>query len=84
ASPGLSGVDATADMVGSGAAGGGAGASAGSVVGADHAGACLGALLTGVLLVPVLGTTTAALSLAAMKALSAAWLATGRRLSHVV
>lgn len=84
ASPGLSAIDAAAESVRSGAAGGRVGAAAGSVVGADHAGACLGALLTGVLLVPVLGTATAALFLAAIKALSAAWLATGRRLSQAV
>lgn len=58
-----------------------AGATAGSVVGADHAGACLGALLCGVLLVPVFGTVTAALLLAGMKLSSAATLALTRRSS---
>jgi spermidine synthase len=51
------------------------GAAVGSVVGADHAGACLGALLCGILLVPVFGTAAAALLLAAMKLISAALLA---------
>jgi len=40
--------------------------------------------LTGVLLVPVLGTATAALFLVAIKVSSAALLAMGRRLSHAV
>jgi len=39
---------------------------------ADHAGACLGALLTGILLVPVYGTTTAAMLLSGVKLGSAA------------
>jgi len=56
-----------------------AGAAAGSVVGADHAGACLGALATGILLVPVYGTATAAFLLAGMKLASAALLLGGRR-----
>jgi spermidine synthase len=55
------------------------GAAAGSVVGADHAGACLGALLCGILLVPVLGTVTTALLLAGMKLVSAAVIAFSRR-----
>jgi spermidine synthase len=63
-------------------AGGRAGAAAGSVVGADHAGACLGALLCGILLVPVLGTTVAAFLLAGMKLSSAALLALGERLAR--
>jgi spermidine synthase len=58
------------------------GATAGSVVGADHAGACLGALLCGILLVPVLGTATAAFLLAGMKLASAAVLAVGRRFAR--
>ncbi|MHC4609625.1 MAG: spermine/spermidine synthase domain-containing protein, partial [Planctomycetota bacterium] len=59
------------------------GASAGSVVGADHAGACAGALLTGVLLVPVFGTTAAALLLVGIKLSSAGLLVLlGRRLSR--
>ena len=56
-----------------------AGAAAGSVVGADHAGACLGALLCGILLVPVLGTATAAFLLAGIKLASAGLLTVGRR-----
>lgn len=52
---------------------------AGSVIGADHAGACVGALLCGVLLVPVFGTVAAALLLAGMKLTSAGVLATVRR-----
>jgi spermidine synthase len=51
------------------------GAAVGSVVGADHAGACLGALLCGILLVPVFGTAAAAFLLAGMKLISAALLA---------
>ncbi|MGB2987319.1 MAG: hypothetical protein WBE26_15750, partial [Phycisphaerae bacterium] len=54
-----------------------AGAAAGSVVGADHAGACLGALLCGILLVPVFGTAAAAFLLAGIKLGSAALLAAG-------
>ena len=56
-------------------------AAAGSVVSADHAGACLGALLCGLLLVPVFGTATAALLLAGMKVCSTGLLALGRRFS---
>jgi spermidine synthase len=56
-----------------------AGGAAGSVVGADHAGACLGALLCGVLLVPVFGTVMTAWLLAALKLSSAATLAALRR-----
>ena len=37
-----------------------AGPAAGTIVGADHAGACLGALLSGILPVPVFGTAAAA------------------------
>jgi spermidine synthase len=60
----------------------GTGAVTGSVVGADHAGACLGALLCGVLLVPVFGTVTTACLLGAMKAATAGVLAlTWRRAS---
>jgi spermidine synthase len=55
-----------------------ASAVAGSVVGADHAGACLGALLTGILLVPVFGTAAAAFVLAGMKLVSAGLLAVVR------
>ncbi len=47
------------------------GIAAGSVVGADHAGACVGALVCGILLVPVFGIVTAALLLAGTKAASA-------------
>ncbi len=48
-----------------------AASTAGNIVGADHAGACLGALLTGVLLVPVFGITVSACLLAAIKLVSA-------------
>jgi len=47
------------------------GRAAGAVDAADHVGACLGALATGTVLVPVLGVTGACLVVAAMKALSA-------------
>ena len=40
---------------------------AGTINGADHAGACLGALLTGIALVPVFGTATAAFLLGGVK-----------------
>jgi spermidine synthase len=55
-----------------------AGAVAGTVVGADHAGACLGALLTGLFLVPVFGTAAAAMLLAGIKVCSAAILLRAR------
>ena len=48
-----------------------AGRAAAGIVGADHAGACLGALLTGILMVPVYGTVTTALILGGMKLASA-------------
>ncbi|MCP5118542.1 MAG: hypothetical protein GY953_47625, partial [bacterium] len=48
-----------------------AGKAAGRMVAADHAGACAGALLTGILLVPVFGTTAASFLLAGMKLASA-------------
>ncbi len=54
------------------AAGGRAGRAAGTVVAADHAGACAGALLTGILLVPVYGTVTTAVLLGGLKLASAA------------
>jgi predicted membrane-bound spermidine synthase len=57
------------------------GATAGVIIAADHAGACLGALLTGILLVPVLGTAATAYLLVAIKCISAGLLAVGRRLS---
>ncbi len=44
---------------------------AGTISSADHAGACAGALLTGIFLVPVLGTAAAAHLLAAVKLVSA-------------
>lgn len=56
------------------------GAAAGSVVGADHVGACLGALLCGILLVPVFGTAAAAMLLAGIKLSSVALLVLARRL----
>ena len=60
------------------AATGRAGEAAGGVIGADHAGACLGALLTGILLVPVFGTAACAFLLAGIKA-SAVMLLLGAR-----
>jgi predicted membrane-bound spermidine synthase len=48
-----------------------AGAGAGAIDSADHIGAALGAALTGVILVPVLGLWATALLLAALKAASA-------------
>jgi spermidine synthase len=56
------------------------GAAVGTIVSADHAGACLGALLCGILLVPVFGTATAALFLAGMKLGSGVLLLLARRL----
>ena len=50
-------------------------AAAGIVDSADHGGACLGALLCGILLVPIFGTTAAAFLLAGTKAASAAAMA---------
>jgi len=44
---------------------------AGTIDAADHLGACAGAIVTGVALVPVLGITGTCLAVAAMKALSA-------------
>lgn len=64
------------------AATGRAATAAGSVIGADHAGACAGALLTGVLLVPVFGTTAAAFFLAGIKLTSAGLLLAGWRWSQ--
>jgi spermidine synthase len=55
------------------------GSAAGTIVGADHAGACLGALLSGILLVPVFGTAAAAFILAGIKLTSVALLAVGRQ-----
>ena len=57
---------------------------AGSVVGADHAGACVGALLTGLVLVPVFGTATASLLLVGIKLASAGLLLIARFLSRRV
>ncbi len=51
---------------------------AGSIDAADHAGACLGALLTGILLVPVFGTAVAAFLLVGIKLCSAAFLLLAR------
>ncbi len=59
--------------------GGSAAPAAGAIVGVDHAGACLGALVTGVLLVPAFGTPFTAVLLAGVKLTSAALLwVTGR------
>jgi len=59
------------------------GTAAGSIVAADHTGACIGALFTGILLVPVFGTTIAVFLLAAIKTTSALYLALGKRLSNI-
>ena len=59
-------------------------AAAGAVVGADHTGACLGALVTGILLVPVYGVMTTAFLLAGIKLVSAVILMIGKRLSFGV
>ena len=56
-----------------------AAAAAGVINGADHAGACLGALLCGLLLVPVMGITATALVLGGLKLGSAGVLWAGRR-----
>ncbi len=58
------------------------GQSVGAVVSADHAGACLGALLCGVLLVPSFGIGTTAYLLAGLKITSAGLLAIGKRLHN--
>lgn len=47
---------------------------AGGLEAADHAGACVGALATGLLLVPVFGLAVACWLLATLKSLSAGWL----------
>ncbi len=60
------------------------GSAAGTIDSADHAGACLGALLCGILLVPVFGTAAAALLLAGIKLSSAALLVVGWRFSRLV
>ena len=54
------------------------------LVGAAHAGACLGALMCGILLVPVFGTSAAAYLLAGIKLASVAFLAAGKRASLLV
>lgn len=59
-----------------------AGAVAGTIVGADHAGACLGALFCGILLVPVFGTPATAYLLAAVKLSSAALLLAGWKIPN--
>jgi predicted membrane-bound spermidine synthase len=46
------------------------GAAAASVDAADNAGACIGALVTGALLVPIMGASGACLAVAGVKALS--------------
>lgn len=58
------------------------GRTAGVIVGADHAGACVGALLSGILLVPVLGIAATAWLLAGVKMGSAVLLVVARRLSR--
>ena len=59
-----------------------AGAAAGTIVGADHAGTCLGVLLCGILPVPVFGTAATAWLLAGFKLAAAALMAVGWRFSH--
>jgi spermidine synthase len=54
------------------------GGAAGSVDAADNVGACLGALLTGVVLVPAIGIASTCLVLALLKVLSALFLAAAR------
>ncbi len=49
------------------------------IVGPDHAGACLGALTCGILLIPVFGITTTACLLAAIKLASTIILSAGRK-----
>jgi spermidine synthase len=49
----------------------GASTAAGGLYAADNLGACAGALVTGVLLVPILGVSGACLAVVGMKALSA-------------
>ena len=58
---------------------GSTGAAAASVDAADNAGACIGALVTGALLVPIMGASGACLAVAGVKALSAGLLAAARR-----
>ena len=55
------------------------GRAAASVDAADNAGACLGAFVTGALLVPILGVTGACLAVAGVKVLSAGLLAAARQ-----
>jgi hypothetical protein len=55
------------------------GRAAASVDAADNAGACLGAFVTGALLVPILGAGGACLAVAGVKVLSAALLVAARR-----
>jgi spermidine synthase len=57
---------------------------AGSVVGADHAGACFGALATGILLVPVYGVVATAFLLAGLKLSSAVLLLLANQFSREV
>ncbi len=56
---------------------------AGAIDGADHAGACLGALLTGIVLVPVFGTAATAFLLVGMKLGAVVRLMGGRRSAHL-
>jgi len=58
------------------------GAAAGAVVSADHIGACLGALLCGVILVPVFGTVATAVLLAGIKLATAGLLTALRPPAH--
>jgi spermidine synthase len=54
------------------------GGAAGSVDAADNVGACIGALLTGVVFVPAIGIASTCLVLALLKVLSAVFLVAGR------
>ena len=80
---GLTGVLGGATFALAGALQAGAGRSlagtAGTLIAADHLGACLGALLTGILLVPVFGIATTAGLLAGVKVLSLVLLLVARR-----
>jgi len=58
---------------------GSTGRAAAAVDAADNAGACLGAFITGVLLVPILGVGDACLAVAGVKVLSGCLLAAARR-----
>jgi len=60
------------------------GRAAGAIDAADHVGGCAGALVTGTVLVPILGLTGACLTVVAMKALSAVLVGAAGRLLRPV